>query len=264
MKRLLLAPLLLVLTSCSNNVTIKNDVGEAFKIKDSTVKIVKEYKFNDLIIIFESLKKEELEEFISKNLKKNYELLISNVEKKFNSEIVDMEKPLKDLRTQYDIHLRNSFYFMSKYRIYKSGNAPYWTNDKARVKYNYANDKKEEIKEKIDIIYEKVKNLENEKEKQIALIVKQRDKDRKDIYDLYFLNLKKSIPINNFIKEVSLKPIFIDLNKKKTVLTKLRTKCFNPKLDKKYISVIKTFYADKDLSLESEIHNKISNRYAKF
>ena len=243
--------------------TIKNDVGKAFKIKDSTVRTVKEYKFNDLIIIFENLKKQELEEFISKNLKKNYSLLIRNVEEKVNAEILDIEKPLKDLRTQYDTHQRNSFYFMSNYRVYKYDKL-YWTNDKARIKYNYANNQKEEIQQKIDIIYEEVKNLENKKEKQIALIYKERDKDRKYLYDLYFLNLKKSIPINNFIKEISFKPIFIDLNKKKIVLTPIKTKCFNPKLDMKYTSAIKNFYADKDFSLESEIYSKLCDRHAKF
>ena len=37
MKRLLLVPLLLVLTSCSNNITIKNKTGEKILVKSSTV-----------------------------------------------------------------------------------------------------------------------------------------------------------------------------------------------------------------------------------
>ena len=48
MKRLLLAPLLLALTSCSNNVTIKTNVGEKILVKSSTVYATKSNK-SDLV-----------------------------------------------------------------------------------------------------------------------------------------------------------------------------------------------------------------------
>ena len=47
MKRLLLAPLLLALTSCSNNITIKTNVGEKMIIKESTVIVDKPYRVKD-------------------------------------------------------------------------------------------------------------------------------------------------------------------------------------------------------------------------
>ena len=41
MKRLLLAPLLIFLTSCSNDLTIKSNIGEKHIIKKSAVKRTK-------------------------------------------------------------------------------------------------------------------------------------------------------------------------------------------------------------------------------
>ena len=48
MKRLLLAPILLALTSCSNNVTIKTNVGEKMLVKSATVS-TKSFDKSDLI-----------------------------------------------------------------------------------------------------------------------------------------------------------------------------------------------------------------------
>ena len=39
MKRLLLAPLLIALTGCSNDITTKTDLGEKYIVKESTVTV---------------------------------------------------------------------------------------------------------------------------------------------------------------------------------------------------------------------------------
>ena len=54
MKRLLLAPLLFVLSSCSNDITVKTDLQEKYVVKESAVKIV-DYSKNDLIEEMNSL-----------------------------------------------------------------------------------------------------------------------------------------------------------------------------------------------------------------
>lgn len=62
MKRLLLAPLLLALTSCSNNLTIKTNIGEKMFVKSSTV-FTQSFVKSDLINLIEK-NLNELENFV--------------------------------------------------------------------------------------------------------------------------------------------------------------------------------------------------------
>ena len=59
MKRLLLAPLLFLLAGCSNDLTIKSNIGEKILIKNSTV-FLDNKSFDDLIKIVEANTAEEL------------------------------------------------------------------------------------------------------------------------------------------------------------------------------------------------------------
>ena len=204
MKRLLLAPLLFLLAGCSNDLTIKSNIGEKILIKNSTV-FLDNKSFDDLIKIVEAntaeelLKENEDSEYYRKQLPIEQGYLKSRLSRGSSKELIRLTNESINLYTR---------------RINESDNRIF--NIKERGKSLI-----EEIKEK---------------------------------------SLKYTLP-DIHLKEITYRPIAIDLNNKKTILEYEYVSCFNPKLNNE----IKDFWEKNDKSLsQSYLSIKICDKYAKF
>ena len=204
MKRLLLAPLLFLLAGCSNDLTIKSNIGEKILIKNSTV-FLDNKSFDDLIKIVEAntaeelLKENEDSEYYRKQLPIEQGYLQSRLSRGSSKELIRLTKESINLYTR---------------RINESDNRIF--NIKERGKSLI-----EEIKEK---------------------------------------SLKYTLP-DIHLKEITYRPIAIDLNNNKTILEYEYVSCFNPKLNNE----IKDFWEKNDKSLsQSYLSIKICDKYAKF
>ena len=207
MKRLLLAPLLFLLAGCSNDLTIKSNIGEKILIKNSTV-FLDNKSFDDLIKIVEAntaeelLKENEDSEYYRKQLTVNQGYLQARLSRPMTSISRKIVASTEELINYYTLKVNES-----DNRIF---------NIKERGKSLI-----EEIKEK---------------------------------------SLKYTLP-DIHLKEITYRPIAIDLNNKKTILEYEYVSCFNPKLNNE----IKDFWEKNDKSLsQSYLSIKICDKYAKF
>ena len=105
MKRLLLAPLLFLLAGCSNDLTIKLNIGEKILIKNSTVFLDNE-SFDDLIKIVEAntaeelLKENEDSEYYRKQLPIEQGYLQSRLSRGNSKELIRLTKESINLYTR--------------------------------------------------------------------------------------------------------------------------------------------------------------------
>ena len=158
MKRLLIAPLLIALTGCSNDLSVKTDVGEVFYVVNSAVKTVA---------------------FTKSDLIKKYEATLET--KKYN-----WEEPYFDNRNSWANCVdRGDMSIDSCTRI--------WKPHEAELKYNSQGD---QLKLEIET----------------------------------FEALKKDSLNDIQLISITFRPIFIDLNNKKTALNYIEIACFNPDL----------------------------------
>ena len=161
MKRLILAPLLLILTSCSSNVIIKNNVGERMIIKESTVNVDKPYRVKDHFAYFKDQTK-SIDRLISQtqeNIKKmeneyidcviknetsycrdfNYQIKITNYENQipeYENQKVTSENRIKKLTPEFKKFNQNKIISITvKYTpIFEDINGKKFVKDEATLK----------------------------------------------------------------------------------------------------------------------------------
>ena len=218
MKRLLIAPLLIALAGCSNQITNIDDVGEKITVKDSTVETYP-YYVNKL--------KAEISRYFDE--KKETKLL----------EIDDKIESIND-----SIKIEDNYIWLKNNTCSRRGceldDPTYIRGQEALL------DNKPELEsKKTDFIIEKRE------------VIEQTDNESKDIQT----ELEKDKGDVHF-KEVSFRPIFIDLNKQKTASPRISINCLNPKLDKKAKELWKD-YSSINFAINS-FQKQLCKRHAKF
>ena len=227
MKRLLLAPLLFFLTSCSNDLTIKSNIGEKHIIKESAVKIKNIFKKSDYINL------------VSEKIIRDYERNIK-ISKDYTQCLID-RMPTGD----------DSF-------IYRGCDNMHLIKIKEWQKIR--NKALSEIN--IDLYYKKQEELYQDKTR-FRYVDKNLDYFKTEINQK--VKNKTQNAFNGIhAVTISYTAIFQDLNNQKSALDTKEIICLNPELSKEESRNWHQKYSRMKIRDQDIVSVKVCGRYAKF
>ena len=230
MKRLLLAPLLFFLTSCSNDLTIKSNIGEKHIIKESAVKIKNIFKKSDYINL------------VSEKIIRDYERNIK-ISKDYTQCLIDRMPSGNDQYIYRGCDNMHLFQIKEWQKIY----------NKALFDLFPLN---------LDLYYKKAEELYQDK-------TRFRYVDKNLDYFKTEINQKVKNKTQNAFNgihavTISYTAIFQDLNNQKSALDTKEIICLNPELSKEESRNWHKKYYRMKIRDHDLISIKVCGRYAKF
>tara|TARA_A100001388_G_C28662339_1_gene447409 strand:- start:214 stop:912 length:699 start_codon:yes stop_codon:yes gene_type:complete len=231
MKRLLLAPLLFFLTSCSNDLTIKSNIGEKHIIKESAVKIKNIFKKSDYINL------------VSEKIIRDYERNIK-ISEDYTQCLIDRMPSGNDDYIYIGCDNMHLFKIKEWQEIY---NKTLWEL--------YS-------KETLDLYYKKQQELVQDKTR-FRYVDKNLDYFKTEI-NQKVKNKTQNVFNGTHAVIISYTAIFEDLNNQKSALDTKEIICLNPELSKEESRNWHKKYYRMKIRDQDLVSIKVCGRYAKF